>query len=95
LVAQGIGYMLQAFLEAEARPHRLAHVVSWGATGAQEVILRMIGQARDGGGRGNGRDLERHWASSRPGYAEAAAVWATLVRQWRAIPTGRLRHDGR
>ena len=88
LVAQGVGYMLQAALEAEPRPHRLAHVVSWGAAGAQEVILRMIEQARAEGGRGNGSDLERHWAASEPGYAAAAAVWATLVRQWRAIPNG-------
>lgn len=88
LVAQGVGYMLQAALEAEPRPHRLAHVVSWGAAGAQEVILRMIQQARADGGRGNGTDLERHWAASHPGYAEAAAVWAMLVRRWRAIPGG-------
>ncbi|MBL6082307.1 hypothetical protein JMJ56_30490 [Belnapia sp. T18] len=88
LVAQGVGYMLQTVLNAEPRPHRLAHVVSWGAVGAQEVILRMIGQARKEGGRGNGRDLERHWAASQPGYAEAAAVWATLVTRWRAIPGG-------
>jgi hypothetical protein len=88
LVAQGVGYMLQAFLDAEARPHRLTHVVSWGATGAQEVILRMIHQARADGGRGNPAELERHWAASDPGYAGAAAVWATLVRQWKVIPGG-------
>jgi hypothetical protein len=88
LVAQGVGYMLQAVLDAEARPHRLAHVVSWGATGAQEVILRTIKQAREDGGRGNSPELEHHWAASDPGYARAAAVWATLVRRWRAIPDG-------
>ncbi len=88
LVAQGVGYLLQAILDAEPRPHRLAHVVSWGATGAQEVILRMILQAREEGGRGNAPELERHWAASHPGYARSAAVWATLVQQWRAIPGG-------
>ncbi len=88
LVAQGVGYMLQAVLDAEPRPHRLAHVVSWGATGAQEVILRMIHQAREDGGRGNAPELERHWAASDSGYARGAAVWATLVRRWRAIPGG-------
>jgi hypothetical protein len=79
LVAQGVGYMLQAVLDANARPHRLTHVVSWGATGAQEVILRMIHEAREGGGRGNAPELERHWAASDPAYARAAAVWATLL----------------
>ncbi|TPG52344.1 hypothetical protein EAH89_18310 [Roseomonas nepalensis] len=88
LVAQGVGYLLQALLDAEGRPHRLAQVVSWGAAGAEEVIARMIGQARRDGGRGLPRDLERHWAASDPAYAGAAAVWATLVRAWRAIPPG-------
>jgi hypothetical protein len=88
LVAQGVGYMLQAVLDADPRPHRLAHVVSWGATGAQEVILRMIQGARADSGRGNAPELERHWAASDPGYARGAAVWATLVRQWGAIPGG-------
>ncbi|MFC0386048.1 hypothetical protein [Muricoccus vinaceus] len=88
LVAQGVGIMLQTLLDAEARAHRLAHVVSWGAAGAEEVILRMIGEAREDGGRGNGQDLERHWAASQPGYAGAAAVWAALVRQWNAVPAG-------
>jgi hypothetical protein len=88
LVAQGTGYMLQAYLDADPRPHHLAHIVSWGAVGAQEVIGRMIAQAREDGGRGLWRKLERHWAASLPGYAEAASVWAVLARQWRGIPAG-------
>jgi hypothetical protein len=88
LVAQGVGYMLQTYLDSSSRGHHLAHIVSWGAVGAQEVILRMIEQARRDGGRGIGRDLERHWAASQPGYAEAAGVWSVLAQHWRAMPRG-------
>jgi hypothetical protein len=88
LVAQGAGYMLQAYLDASPAAHHLVQVVSWGGTGAQEVIQRMIAEARDTGGRGTSPDLERHWAASEPAYAAAAAVWSVLLQQWSAIPPG-------
>jgi len=88
LVAQGVGYMLQAYLDASPGMQHLVQVVSWGGTGAQEVIQRMIAEARDTGGRGIPLDLERHWAASEPGYGDAAAVWSVLLRQWRAIRPG-------
>jgi hypothetical protein len=34
LVAQGVGYMLQAFLDASPAMHHLIQVVSWRGTGA-------------------------------------------------------------
>jgi len=89
LVAQGLGAMLQTYLDAEPRPHHLAQIVSWGAAGAEEAILRMIARARADGTRALPGDLERHWAAADPAYAAAAAVWSTLVRQWRSIPPGR------
>ncbi|WP_043832693.1 hypothetical protein [Muricoccus aerilatus] len=88
LVAQGVGYLLQALLDAAPGPRRLVHVVSWGAAGAEEVIGRMIAQAREDGGRGLPADLERHWAASDPDYPAAAATWAALLRGWAAIPPG-------
>ncbi|RKK05882.1 hypothetical protein EBE87_05675 [Pseudoroseomonas wenyumeiae] len=88
LVAQGVGYMLQAYLDASPAMHHLVQVVSWGGTGAQEVIQRMIAAARETGGRGISPDLERHWAASQVGYGEAAAVWSVLLRQWRGIHPG-------
>ena len=88
LVAQGVGYMLQAYLDASPATHHLVQVVSWGGTGAQEVIQRMIAEARSTGGRGISLDLERHWAASEAGYGDAAAVWSVLLRQWRGIRPG-------
>jgi hypothetical protein len=88
LVAQGVGYMLQAYLDASPGMHHLVQVVSWGGTGAQEVIQRMIAEAQETGGRGISPDLERHWAASEPDYGDAAAVWSVLLRQWRGIRPG-------
>lgn len=88
LVAQGIGYMLQAYLDASPASHQLVQVVSWGGTGAQEVIQRMIAEARETGGRGISSDLERHWAASEPRYGDAVAVWSVLLRQWQGIGSG-------
>lgn len=88
LVAQGVGYMLQAYLDASPATHHLVQVVSWGGTGAQEVIQRMIAEARSTGGRGISPDLERHWAASEAGYGAAAAVWSVLLQQWRGIRPG-------
>ncbi|MBI0536237.1 hypothetical protein D9599_11685 [Roseomonas sp. KE2513] len=89
LVAQGVGYLLQALLDAAPGPHRLAHVVSWGAAGVEEVIGRVIAQAREDGGRGLPADLERHWAASDADYPAAATTWAALLRGWAAIPPRR------
>jgi hypothetical protein len=88
LVAQGVGYMLQSYLDASPDLHHLVQVVSWGGTGAQEVIQRMIAEARETGGRGISPELERHWAASEPDYGDAAAVWSILLRQWHAIRPG-------
>jgi hypothetical protein len=88
LTAQGLGYLLQTYLDAEEVPHKLAHVVSWGAVGAEEVMLRLLEQRRAGEGRGFGRALETHWAATDPAYAQAAQVWAVLGRQWDRIPPG-------
>jgi hypothetical protein len=88
LTAQGLGYLLQAYLDAEPLPHKLVQVVSWGAVGAEEVILRLLKQHRNGDARGFWPDLEAHWAATDPDYAAAAMVWANLGRQWDAIPPG-------
>ncbi|MBB5694672.1 hypothetical protein [Muricoccus pecuniae] len=88
LTAQGLGYLLQTFLDAEPAPHRLVHVVSWGAAGAEEVMQRLLERRRAGKGRGFGAELEAHWAATDPGYAEAAEVWAVLGRQWDRAPPG-------
>ncbi|WP_419897603.1 hypothetical protein [Roseomonas sp. USHLN139] len=88
LTAQGLGFLLQSYLDARAVPHRLVHVVSWGAVGAEEVFLRAIDALRRGEGRGFSRSLETHWAAIDPGYAEAAGFWSVVAAAWRAIPAG-------
>jgi hypothetical protein len=88
LTAQGLGFLLQSYLDAEPLPHRLVQIVSWGAVGAEEVILRMLQEHRDGGGRGFWPSLETHWAATDPDYPVAAEVWAVLGRQWNSIPPG-------
>lgn len=88
LTSQGVGYMLQAYLDARAAPHHLAHIVSWGAIGARETLARSIAQQRDGEARGHWSALERHWSATEPGYAEAAEVWDAVARRWAAVPPG-------
>jgi hypothetical protein len=88
LTAQGLGYLLQTYLDAEAAAHRLVHVVSWGAVGTEEVMLRLLEQRRAGKGRGFRPALEAHWAATDPDYAEAARVWAVLGRRWDRIQAG-------
>jgi len=88
LTAQGLGYLLQAYLDARDQPHHLAHVVSWGGVGAQEVILRMLAEQERGAGRGYGTDLERHWAATEPDYPTAAEVWRVLEGHWNTLPHG-------
>ncbi|ONG45999.1 hypothetical protein BKE38_25875 [Pseudoroseomonas deserti] len=88
LTAQGLGFLLQSYLDARAAPHALVHVVSWGAVGAEEVFLRSIEGLRAGEGRGFSGSLETHWAATEPGYAEAAGFWSVIAESWRAIPPG-------
>ena len=88
LAAQGVGVMLQAYLDQRAAPHHLVHVVSWGASGARETLARAIAQQRDGAARGFPAELERHWAETDPGYATAAEVWTAVTAQWARIPPG-------
>ncbi|WP_159999092.1 hypothetical protein [Roseomonas sp. 18066] len=88
LTAQGLGFLLQSYLDARAAPHALVHVVSWGAVGAEEVFLRSIEGLRAGEGRGFSTSLETHWAATEPGYAEAAAFWSVIAEAWRSIPAG-------
>lgn len=88
LSAQGVGYLVQALLDSRRAPHRLVHVVAWGASGAQETLLRAIARHRAGGQRGYGPALERHWAATDPDHAAAAGVWRAVSAQWDALPPG-------
>lgn len=86
LTAQGVGYLFQSYLDALGGPHHLGHVVSWGGVGAEEVILRMLAEWREGAGRGYGADLEQHWAATAPDYPATAELWRTLERHWSSLP---------
>jgi hypothetical protein len=88
LAAQGVGVMLQAYLDERGAAHHLVHVVSWGASGARETLARSIARQRDGGGRGFPSALERHWAETEPDHAALAAVWTAITTQWDGIPPG-------
>ncbi|MFC3124493.1 hypothetical protein ACFOD4_05410 [Pseudoroseomonas globiformis] len=88
LVAQGIGFLLQSFLDTRPGAPRLAHVVSWGAVGAGEVLRATMSTAREGGGRGYGARFERHWAATDQTYPAAADVWNAITRRWAAFPEG-------
>lgn len=88
LSAQAVGHLVQSVLDARAAPHRLVHVVSWGASGAQETLARAIIRAREGGGRGFAPAFERHWAATDPGHAAAAEIWRTILAQWSRVPLG-------
>jgi len=88
LTAQGVGYLLQTYLNGIGAPHHLVHTVSWGAVGARETLARTIARWREGDGRGVSSALDRHWASIDPNYAAAAQVWDTIIRQWQAVPVG-------
>lgn len=88
LTSQGMGYLLQSYLDARAVPHHLAHVVSWGAVGAQETLVALIEDHRAGKGRGFPPELEAHWAASDPDHADAMAFWETVAARWNAVPPG-------
>lgn len=85
LTAQGVGFLLQAYLDASARPHHLVHVVSWGAAGARQAIADMIHAARGGKGRDIPPAFERHWSYTDPAYGRAMAVWDRVVGAWQAL----------
>jgi hypothetical protein len=71
----------------------LVHVVSWGAIGALESIVRMIEADRRGERRGFPESLERHWAHTEPHYHGSVAVWDGLSNHWTAVePAGARAH---
>jgi hypothetical protein len=88
MTSQGVGYLLQAYLDARRAPHHLVHVVSWGAVGARETLGRLIAHWREGQGRGVWHAIERHWAATDPDYATAAEVWNAIAAGWAAVPAG-------
>lgn len=92
LASQGVGFLLQSYLEARAAPHRLVHVVSWGATGATEALARLMRRQRQARGGGTGLTqappLERHWAATDPGHAAAEQVRQAIAAQWAQVPPG-------
>lgn len=88
LTSQGMGFLLQSYLDTRAAPHHLAHVVSWGAVGAQETLVALLQDHRAGKRRGFPPALETHWAASDPDHAEAMAFWDTAVAGWGAVPPG-------
>ncbi|WP_230164432.1 hypothetical protein [Roseomonas sp. CECT 9278] len=88
LSAQGVGYLVQALLDSRRAPHRLVHIVSWGASGAQETLLRAMARHRAGAQRGYAPMLERHWAATDPDHATAAEVWRAVSAPWDAVPPG-------
>lgn len=88
LAAQGFGAMLQGYLDARGVRHHLVHVVSWGASGARETLVRAIAQQRDGGGRGFPTQMERHWAETETDHAATMTVWHAIATQWAQVPPG-------
>ena len=93
LTCQGIGYLIQAYLDSlRHQNHHLVHVVSWGAIGALEAIARMIEADQRGDRRDFPASLERHWAFTEPSYASAMPVWDSVSRHWSGLETDKL-HD--
>ena len=82
ITAQGVGFLLQAHLDATAPDHRLVHVVSWGAAGALQPIITMIERQQAGGGRDFPMAFERHWAHVDPNHRRAMATWGTITQGW-------------
>lgn len=91
LSSQGVGYLLQAYLDATVPRHHLVHVVSWGGIGVEEALVHMIAQQRAGEGRGIWRRLETHFSALDPTYSEGAQVWNATAGQWAAIAPGQER----
>ncbi len=84
LASQGLGFLLQSYLEEKGGPHRLVHVVSWGGTGAQEALARLVRERE----RGFPALLERHWAATDPEHPVAMRVWNALAARWARVPPG-------
>lgn len=85
LTAQGVGFLLQAYLDATPPEHGLVHVVSWGAAGALEPVVTMIERQRAGAGRDFPEPFERHWAHADPHHRQASAIWATITKDWHRL----------
>jgi hypothetical protein len=88
LTAQGVGYLLQTYLAAQARRHHLTHVVSWGGVGATEALAAMIARQREEPGRGLWPRLETHFAAIDPFHADSVPVWNAIAAQWQGIAPG-------
>jgi hypothetical protein len=82
LISQGLGFLVQELLNTRADPHRLVHVVTWGATGASEPIIELISRYRQGYGRDFWPALERHWSLTDAEYPAAIRVWNDLAARW-------------
>lgn len=85
LGAQGIGFLLEEYLDALGSSHHLVHVVAWGAAGAEETIDSMIERFRGGEVRSLWPPLERHRSLAEPERAETDAVWHTITERWRDL----------
>lgn len=90
VTTQGVGFLLQEYLDATAASHHLVHVVSWGAAGALQPIMTLLERARAGEGRDFPPAFERHWASVDPDYRRAMTVWNTIVPVWRRLDAAAL-----
>ena len=85
LGAQGVGYLLEEYLNASGAPHHLVHVVSWGAAGAEEAIVAMIRRHRRGMSRDVWPPLERHWSYTEPDYGSIMQIWRDIRTQWQDL----------
>src|SRR5512147_1559924 len=82
VISQALGFLVQEVLNTRPDPHRLVHVVTWGATGATEPIVEMINRYRQGYGRDLWSALERHWSLTDAEYPTAIQVWNDLGTRW-------------
>lgn len=88
LSSQGVGYLLQTYLDSLKQRHHLAHVVSWGGIGVEEALVHMIEQQREGNGRGYWRRIETHFSALEPTYSDGARVWNAIAGEWRHVAAG-------
>jgi hypothetical protein len=82
VISQALGFLVQEVLNTRPDPHRLVHVVTWGATGATEPIIGMINRYRQGYERDLWSALERHWSLTDAEYPTAIRVWNDLGARW-------------
>jgi hypothetical protein len=85
LGAQGVGYLLEEYLNASRAPHHLVHVVAWGAAGAEEAIIATIRRHRRGMSRDVWPLLERHWSYTEPDYGAIMQIWRDIRTQWQDL----------